>query len=38
MINLPCFLQIFRKIISINIREYANELICTFEYKMKGNV
>ena len=33
MINLPCFADFFAK---NNIHEYTNELICIFEYQMKG--
>ena len=40
MINLPCFfffLQIFRKKkVLIYIYDYVNELICIFEYGIKG--
>ena len=33
MINLPCLIII---IIFLQIHDYANEVICIFEYRMKG--
>ena len=38
MINLPCFFlaDFSEKKVSVYIHDYANELICIFDYEMKG--
>ena len=35
MINLPCLFFADKKVL-VYIHDYANELICIFEYRMKG--